>query len=57
MKGRTVILDTPEPNAAALLLAEKYELSPEFETFRMYRGPAPDLPLDQTFGITTFELG
>jgi len=57
VKGQTVILDTPEPNAAALLLAEKYELSPEFETFRMYRGPAPDLPLDQLYGITTFELG
>ncbi len=57
VKGQFVILDTPEPNAAALLLAEKYELSPEFETFRMYRGPDPDLPLDQIFGITTFELG
>lgn len=57
VKGQTVILDTPEPNAAALLLAERYELSPEFETFRMYRGAIPDLPLDQTFGITTFELG
>jgi len=57
VKGQTVILDTPEPNAAALLLAERYELSPEFETFRMYRGTVPDLPLDQTYGITTFELG
>ncbi|MEP3047400.1 MAG: GNAT family N-acetyltransferase [Roseibium sp.] len=57
VKGQTVILDTPEPNIAALLMAEKYELSPEFETFRMYRGPAPELPLDQIFGITTFELG
>ena len=57
VKGQVVILDTPEPNAAALLLAEKYELSPEFETFRMYRGPVPDLPLDQMYGITTFELG
>lgn len=57
VKGQTVILDTPEPNAAALLLAEKYDLSPEFETFRMYCGSAPDLPLDQIYGITTFELG
>jgi len=57
VKGQAVILDTPEPNAAALLLAEKYDLSPEFETFRMYRGPAPDLPLDKMYGITTFELG
>lgn len=57
VKGQFIILDTPEPNSAALLLAEKNELSPEFETFRMYRGPVPDLPLDQTYGITTFELG
>jgi len=55
--GEAVILDIPEPNASALLLAERYDLSPEFETFRMYKGPAPDLPLDQTFGISTFELG
>ncbi|WP_434052121.1 MAG: GNAT family N-acetyltransferase [Roseibium sp.] len=57
VKGQFVILDTPEPNAAALLLAERYELSPEFETFRMYRGAVPELPLDQIYGITTFELG
>lgn len=57
VKGQQVILDTPEPNAGAILLAERYELSPEFETFRMYRGQAPELPLDRTFGITTFELG
>lgn len=57
VKGQPIVLDTPEANAAALLLAERYELSPEFETFRMYRGTAPDLPLDQMFGITTFELG
>lgn len=57
VKGQTIILDTPEPNASALLLAEKYELSPEFETYRMYRGAVPDLPLDQIYGITTFELG
>ncbi|WP_305987187.1 GNAT family N-acetyltransferase [Roseibium sp. MMSF_3544] len=56
-KGQYIIFDTPEPNAAALLLAEKYELSPEFETLRMYRGADPDLPLDQIYGLTTFELG
>lgn len=56
-KGQMVYLDTPEPNEAALALAERYELSPEFETARMYLGPRPDLPLERTFGITTFELG
>lgn len=57
VKGQYIVLDTPEPNSSALLMAEKYELSPEFETFRMYRGPAPELPVDQIYGITTFELG
>ena len=56
-KGRMVYLDTPESNAAALELAERYELSPEFETARMYLGAQPDLPLQRTFGFTTFELG
>ncbi len=56
-KGETVILDLPEPNDAAASLAERHDLSPVFETARMYRGPAPDLPLARIFGITTFELG
>jgi GNAT superfamily N-acetyltransferase len=52
-----VFLDLPEPNAAALRLAERHGLAPSFETARMYRGPAPELPLQQIFGITSFELG
>lgn len=57
VKGQDIYLDVPEPNEAALTLTERYELSPEFITARMYKGPAPDLPLDKTFGITTMELG
>lgn len=57
VKGDTVILDLPEPNDEALALAERHDLSPSFETARMYRGPAPGLPLPRIFGITTFELG
>ncbi|WP_406854927.1 GNAT family N-acetyltransferase [Alsobacter sp. KACC 23698] len=57
VKGQTVVLDPPEPNAEALDLAERHDLSPSFETARMYRGPAPDLPVGRIFGITTFELG
>jgi ribosomal protein S18 acetylase RimI-like enzyme len=56
-KGSTVFLDVPEPNRAAVDLASRYGLAPAFETARMYRGPAPSLPLDRIFGITTFELG
>lgn len=52
-----VILDPPEPNAAAIALCKKYGMEPVFETARMYRGEAPTLPLDRIFGITTFELG
>lgn len=52
-----IFLDPPEPHAAATALARRFGLSPVFETARMYRGPAPDLPLARTYGITTFELG
>lgn len=55
--GSMVALDTPEPNAEAVALARRYGLEPSFETARMYRGPAPDLPLPRLFGVTTFELG
>jgi len=50
-------LDTPEANAEAVALARRYGLTPNFETARMYKGPAPDLPTGRTFGVTTFELG
>jgi len=55
--GGQVYLDIPEPNAAARALCDRYNLKPVFETARMYRGPVPDLPLGQIYGITTFELG
>jgi len=56
-KGEPVYLDPPQPNESAVGLAESYGMTPVFETARMYRGPAPKLPLERTFGITTFELG
>lgn len=52
-----VILDVPDDNLMAVSLAEDLGLKPAFETARMYRGPAPDLPLFRIFGITSFELG
>ncbi len=52
-----VFLDPPEPNGAAVSLARSRGLEPVFETARMYRGTAPELPLSRIFGITTFELG
>ncbi|HEX2135305.1 MAG TPA: GNAT family N-acetyltransferase [Microvirga sp.] len=55
--GGPLFLDCPEPNRSATALAARYGLSPVFETARMYRGVAPDLPLMRIYGITTFELG
>lgn len=56
-EGERIFIDVPEPNAAAIALAERHALAPVFETARMYTGPAPDLPLREIFGVTSLELG
>lgn len=53
----TFYWDIPEPNAAALDLAQQYGLQPVFETARMYAGSTPALPIERIFGVTSFELG
>jgi len=53
----TFYLDVPEANPAALALAQAHSLQRVFETVRMYKGPAPALPLHRIFGNTSFELG
>ncbi|SFG22043.1 hypothetical protein SAMN05518865_109243 [Duganella sp. CF458] len=55
--GEPVYLDVPEPNAAAVALAERHGMHACFETARMYTGDDPGLPLARQYGITTFELG
>ncbi len=55
--GAKVFLDVPEPQSEALALARRHRMQPMFETARMYTGPAPDISLDRTYGITSFELG
>jgi hypothetical protein len=55
--GTEFFVDVPEPNTAAIALAERQGMSVVFETARMYTGPAPKLPLARLFGVTTFELG
>ncbi|MEN3975019.1 GNAT family N-acetyltransferase [Emcibacter sp. SYSU 3D8] len=52
-----VFLDVPEPNEAAIALADRKGLTRVFETARMYSGPIPLLPLGEIYGITSFELG
>lgn len=57
VRDTPVFLDVPEPNAAALALARRLGLAPEFETARMYAGAAPAVDLAALYGIATFELG
>jgi predicted N-acetyltransferase YhbS len=56
-QGAVLYLDVPEPNVAAVALAERHGMVVAFETARMYTGAAPQLPLRRLFGVTTFELG
>ncbi|MFK8250383.1 GNAT family N-acetyltransferase [Ancylobacter terrae] len=55
--GGDIVLDVPEPNAAALALAARAGLAPVFETARMYTGPVRPVALDRLYGVTSFELG
>jgi ribosomal protein S18 acetylase RimI-like enzyme len=55
--GGEVFLDIPQPNKAAVALAEGHGLAPVFETARMYTGAIRGLQLDRIYGVTTFELG
>ncbi len=55
--GGEVFVDVPEPNRAAISLAEAHGLSPTFETARMYTGPIRPVALGRIFGVTTLELG
>jgi GNAT superfamily N-acetyltransferase len=52
-----VYLDVPEPNTAAVALARWHCMVPVFETARIYTKALPDLPINEIFGVTSFELG
>lgn len=52
-----IVLDVPEPNAAALELARRHGLAPAFETARMYTGPVRPVEIAKLYGVTSFELG
>lgn len=55
--GSPLFLDIPVCNTAALELVHRYGMTMVFETERIYRGEPPALPLEQIYGITSFELG
>jgi GNAT superfamily N-acetyltransferase len=55
--GQEVFLDVPENNPPAMALASRHQMREVFGCACMYLGPAPALPWDQIYGVTTFELG
>ncbi len=55
--GQPIFLDIPENNPAAVALAKREGMNEVFGCARMYAGPAPALPWNEIYGVTTFELG
>lgn len=55
--GEQVFLDVPERNQAAMDLARAAGMEEVFGCAKMYYGPAPALPENEIYGVTTFELG
>lgn len=57
INGEPFYLDIPIVNEAAKELVKKYKMEYVFECARMYYGTPPNVPVNNIFGITTFELG
>jgi ribosomal protein S18 acetylase RimI-like enzyme len=55
--NNAVFLDIPTSNEGALNLVRKYNGNYIFECARMYYGKAPVIPINNIYGITSFELG
>ncbi len=53
----SVHLDIPTINENAINLVKKYNGKYIFECARMYCGEAPNIPIKDVYGITSFELG
>lgn len=57
LQGQFVQIDLPEPNGAALAWAEALGFTQSFGCARMYRGPAPQLPLQRIYSVMSLEFG
>lgn len=55
--GEPLFLDVPEPNEEGVALAGRHGMVPVFGTARMYTKEIPPLPLDECYGVTSFETG
>ena len=52
-----MLIDAPQVNAAAAQLLAGLGFDRVGQTLRMYRGPRPQLPLEEVFGLACLELG
>jgi GNAT superfamily N-acetyltransferase len=52
-----LVIDIPEPNTAAVQLAQSCGMIPSFFTARMYIGDVTHPEFSHFYGITTYELG
>ena len=52
-----VYLDIPEVNKDAQRLIARHKMNKVFQTARMYTSEPPNISLNRTYGVTTFELG
>jgi GNAT superfamily N-acetyltransferase len=55
--GEYFYLDVPEVNHSANAMAQRHKLRPVFKTARMYNRQIPNLPMENIYGVTSFELG
>jgi hypothetical protein len=55
--GTPIFLDIPATNPLARDLVAQHQMHCSFDTARMYTGTAPDIALERTYGITSFEIG
>ncbi len=57
VSGQEIMLDVPDPNGFALKLVSQNGMRPVFSTVRMYTKAHPVLPLQNIYGVASFELG
>ncbi len=55
--NETVFLDVPDVNVSGVQLACMHKMQPVFSTVRMYKNNPPTLPVNNVYGVTSFELG
>lgn len=57
VQGSQVQIDVPEQNAAAMGLMNELGWPSPFGCARMVHGTAPAIPVEQVYGVTSFEFG